>query len=39
MDLTKDENKKEIIIKFVEQIYVEKNKISINLYPLKKLAK
>lgn len=39
MDLTKDENKKGIIIKFVEQIYVEKNKISIKLYPLKKLAK
>lgn len=39
MDLTKDDNKRQLIYKFVEQIVESNNKISIRLYPLKKLAK
>ena len=39
MDLTNIDNKKHIIYKFVEKIFESKDRITISLNPLKKLAK
>ena len=38
IDLTKNENKEELISKFVEKIYVSNEVIQIKLYPLNKIA-